>query len=108
MVSKPAGEPGQTIEDFVTLAKRGTGDAVDEIMDRLNENMTIPDSKRIDFALGFVTSPEGVNALRTYLFEGTQVQRNYCALYFNRREDFMIVREAYDRGLIDMKQVFSR
>lgn len=95
-------------EFYVRLAKEGTRDSIDEIMKDINEHMTIAESKLIDFALGFVDTFEGVSILENYLFKGTQIQRNYCALYFNRREDFKIVRESYDQGLIDMKQVFSR
>ena len=43
-----------------------------------------------------------------YLFHGTQIQRNYCTLYFGRRGEYLIVRKAYDAGIIDAKQAFSR
>lgn len=90
------------------LAKEGTRISIDEIMKDLNWQMTLAESKLIDFALGLVDTPEGIRVMEDYLFHGTQIQRNYCTLYFNRREDFKIVREAYDQGLIDDKQAFSR
>jgi hypothetical protein len=93
---------------YSRLAKEGSKDSVREIMKDINEQMTIAESKLIDFVLGYVDTLEGIKTLENYLFNGTQIQRNYCALYFNRREDYKIVREAYDQGLIDMKQVFSR
>lgn len=95
-------------EHYIKLAKEGTETSITEVMKDINEEMTIAESKLIDFALGFVDTPDGIKVLEDYLFHGNQIQRNYCALYFNRREDFKIVREAYDQGLIDIKQVFSR
>lgn len=93
---------------YNVLAKEGTKNTIDEIMKDLNEQMTIAESKLIDYALGLIDMPDGIKVMEHYLFYGTQIQRNYCALYFNRREDFKIVREAYDKGLIDANQAFSR
>lgn len=93
---------------YVALAKEGTEESVREIMRHLNVGMTIGESKIIDFSLGHVSSGEGVRAMEHYLFHGTQIQRNYCALYFGRRGDYFIIRQAYIEGLIDAKQAFSR
>ena len=94
--------------DYVSLAKSGTKDAIKNIMDDLNPDMTIALSKMIDYSLGFVCTDEGIEFMTYYLFHGTQIQRNYCALYFNRRGDWPIVRLAYDKGLLDEIQAFSR
>lgn len=100
---------GQTaLQYYIGLAKEGSKASIDEIMIHLNENMTLVESKFIDFALGLVSNHEGVNIMEHYLFNGTQIQRNYSALYFGRRGEYLIIRKAYDEGLIDAKQAFSR
>ncbi len=96
------------LELYVALAKQGTKDSVRAIMKKLNKNMTIAESKFIDFALGHVEAEEGVNEMTRFLFHGTQIQRNYCALYFGRKDEYLLIRKAYDMGLIDAKQAFSR
>jgi hypothetical protein len=68
----------------------------------------LAESKFIDFALGQVDTDEGVKTMEHYLFHGTQIQRNYCALYFGRRDEYLLLRKAYEEGLIDAKQAFSR
>jgi len=70
----------------------------------LNGDMTFTDSRFIDYALGLVKSSEGVERIKQYLFKGTQIQRNYGTLFFNRRSekgDWDIVKKAYMMGLID-------
>jgi len=96
------------LQTYIGLAREGTAAAVGELMGCLTLEMTLAESKFIDFALGLVEAEPGVAAMEQYLFDGTQIQRNYCALYFGRRGDYDIVRRAYDRGLIDAKQAFSR
>ena len=96
------------LQSYIALAKQGTRASVKKIMNDLNGNMTIAESKLIDFALGHVNREEGVQAMEHYLFHGSQIQRNYCTLYFCRRGEYPIVRKAYDQGLIDAKQAFSR
>jgi hypothetical protein len=96
------------LQYYIGLAKEGTKTSVGEIMKHLNESMTIAESKFIDYALGHVDNDEGIKVMEYYLFHGTQIQRNYCTLYFGRRGEYLIIREAYDKGLIDAKQAFSR
>lgn len=96
------------LQYYITLAKEGTKTSIDKIMENLNENMTLAESKFIDFALGHVSSVEGIKIMEYYLFHGTQIQRNYCTLFFGRLGEYLIIREAYDKGLIDAKQAFSR
>lgn len=96
------------IEQYIRLAQQGTKESIDKIMMDLNENMTLAESRYIDYALSYVDSSEGMETMKYYLFHGTQIQRNYCALYFGRLHEYFILREAYDKGLIDDKQAFSR
>jgi len=96
------------LQYYTGLAKTGTSTSIGEIMKHLNKSMTIAESKMIDFALGNIDNDEGIRIMEHYLFHGTQIQRNYCALYFGRRGEYLIVRKAYDEGLIDAKQAFSR
>ncbi len=96
------------LQYYIDLAKKGTDLSIGEIMGHLNENMTLWESKFIDFALGHIDNAEGVKIMERYLFLGTQIQRNYCALYFGRRGEYPLIRKAYDQGLIDAKQAFSR
>jgi len=104
----PEFETRHTLTYYMEHAQRGTKESVDLIMHNLNRNMTIAESKFIDFALGQVETEEGLEVMRNYLFHGTQLQRNYCTLFFSRRGDHMLVKEAFDLGLIDDKQAFSR
>lgn len=100
---------GQTIlQHYIGLAQEGTRASIGEIMQHLDASMTLAESKLIDFALGHVCSAEGVRIMEYYLFQGTQIQRNYCTLYFIRRDEHRIIRQAFDQGLIDAKQAFSR
>lgn len=96
------------LQFYISLAQKGTKASIDEIMKHLNASMSLVESKFIDYALGHVESEEGVHIMEYYLFHGTQIQRNYCTLYFGRRGEYLIIRKAYDAGLIDAKQAFSR
>lgn len=92
----------------IALAKEGTRASVDALMSFLRLEMSIAESKFIDFALSQVATVEGVEAMEYYLFHGTQIQRNYCALYFGRLGEYPLLRKAYEEGLIDATQAFSR
>ena len=96
------------LRHYVSLADEGTKEAVNTIMKDLNRKMTLAQSKFIDYALGLIDTQEGRAQMTYYLFNGTQVQRNYCALYFGRLDEYDIIRRAYDKGLIDARQAFSR
>lgn len=98
----------KNLDHYISLAKSGTAQSVDSMMDDLNLNITLAASKIIDYSLGFISSDEGLDRMAFYLFNGTQMQRNYCAIFFNRRGDWQLVRQAYEKGLIDYKQYFSR
>ncbi len=96
------------LQRYIELAREGTKQSIKKIMLDLNENITLMESRFIDYALGHIESDEGVKAMEYYLFNGSQIQRNYCTLYFNRREDYPIVVQAWKEGLIDDIQAFSR
>ncbi|MDC7126930.1 MAG: hypothetical protein PQJ46_15265 [Spirochaetales bacterium] len=88
-------------------AFRGKSSDIDSIMRTLDEG-DFPISRAVDFYLGFVTNDEGLERLSHYLFSGTQIQRNYCALFFERRNDWELINKAYDDGCIDAIQAYSR
>lgn len=96
------------LQRYVRLAGEGTRASIDEIMSHLNPDISIAESKFIDFALSGVEGEEGVRVMEHYLFHGTQIQRNYCALYFGRLGEYPLLRRAYEEGLIDAVQAFSR
>jgi len=104
----PEFETRHTLTYYMEHAQKGTKASVEIIMRQLNRNMTLAESKFIDFALGQIESEEGLAVMKNYFFHGTQLQRNYCALFFSRRGDDILVKEVYDLGLIDDKQAFSR
>lgn len=65
-------------------------------------------TRYVDYALSLVITPEGFGRIRHYLFNGTQIQRNYASLYFNRLGEKGVVSEAYVLSLIDEIQAFAR
>ena len=93
---------------YIDLAGKNDSQSVDAIMKDLRRKMTLEQSKFIDYALGLIDSEDGTQRMQHYLFNGTQIQRNYCALYFGRLDEYGIIRQAYEKGLIDAKQAFSR
>lgn len=96
------------LKKSVKLANQGDQNSVRKIMDNLNENMTLQESRELDYAIGQIEHKDSVEVIKEYLFHGSQIQRNYAALFFGRIHEYFILREAYDLGLIDAKQAFSR
>ena len=90
-----------------TRASQGTVSDIDFIMMTL-DNADLPTTRAVDFYLGFVTNREGINRLTHYLFSGTQIQRNYCALFFERKNEWGLINKAYEEGCIDAIQAYSR
>ncbi len=88
-------------------ALQANSSAIDEIMEIL-DSADLPTTRAVDLYLGTVTSKEGIERIRYYLFSGSQIQRNYCTLFFSRRNDWDVVNEAYNRGCIDHIQAYSR
>jgi hypothetical protein len=93
---------------LIDRAMNGSFEDVDFIIGKLNDNPTLAMTRFVDYSLGRVSNPEGVDRIRFYLFNGTQIQRNYASLFFNRRGDWLIVKEAHQQGLIDSIQAFAR
>ncbi|MBD2458030.1 hypothetical protein H6G80_28690 [Nostoc sp. FACHB-87] len=93
---------------FVAMARAGGVSDIDTLMDNLEHDRNSATCKLIDFTLGLVDTHEGKDRIRHYLFNGTQIQRNYAALYFKRRGITDILREAVSRGCIDRVQAFSK
>lgn len=94
--------------DLITSAESGAPADVDFIMQNLTNESTFAMTRYVDFALGLVTDKDGVDRIEYYLFNGSQIQRNYASLFFNRRGDWEIVKRAFHQGLIDEIQAFAR
>jgi DNA-binding MarR family transcriptional regulator len=94
--------------DIRTSCNRGSTQDIDRVLEYLTADIDIPTTKVVDFYLGTVTNPEGVRRIEYYLFHGTQIQRNYCTLFFSRKNEWQIVNKAYGMGLIDAAQAYSR
>lgn len=94
--------------DFATLGTSGKQADVDELMEALAARDDLVTSRLVDFALGLVNTPEGVERMRHYLFNGDPRQRNYAALHFKRKGQIGILDEAVIRGKIDATQAYSK
>lgn len=95
-------------ETFAALGISGRAADVDMLMQALHGQDDMATSRLVDYALGLVETKDGRARLRHYLFEGTQQQRNYAALYFKRRNVTYYLEEAVAAGKIDVAQAFSR
>lgn len=91
-----------------SLCKRGRREDIDAVLAFLDENTDLPTTKFVDYYLSTVTNPEGIHRIEHYLFKGTQIQRNYCTLYFARKNEWTLVNKAYRMGLVDYAQAYSR
>ena len=81
---------------------------MDMIFNELNKDSTIEETRYVDFALSLVENEEGIQRIEYYLFNGSQMQRNYASLFFNRRGDYDLIEKANKEGLIDDLQAFIR
>lgn len=95
-------------EAFVALGRSGTAEAVNLLMTELEAEDSIATAKLVDYALGLASSASGRRSIEKYLFEGTQRQRNYAALYFKRRGGWKILEEACKAGVIDRVQAWAK
>ena len=98
----------KAFEQIKQACLRGEVKDIDWVVSLLNDNVDLPTTKAIDLYLGKVTMPQGIKRVECYLFHGTLIQRNYCALFFARRNDWDNVNKAYRKGLIDAAQAYSR
>lgn len=90
------------------LCEKGNKEDISKVMSYLNEDVDLPTTKIVDYYLGTVKNCEGIDCIEYFLFNGTQIQRNYCTLFFARRNDWILVNKAYNLGLIDYIQAYSR
>lgn len=101
-------EGRMTLQQYTELGQRGGSEDVVTLMTQLHETVDLPTRKNVDYALGLVRTPEGLEAIHWYLNNGRVIQRNYAALYFIRRELFEYIREAVELGSIDPLQAWAR
>jgi hypothetical protein len=94
--------------ELILKAESGYPVDIDYIMDNLSIGSTLPMTRYVDFALSLVNNEKGIIRIEYYLFNGTQIQRNYSSLFFNRRGEWEIVKKAFQLGLIDEIQAFAR
>lgn len=95
-------------EEYVAIGATGSAAAVDFLMGALATQDDIATTRLVDYALSLVETEAGVERLHYYLFNGTQRQRNYAALYFKRLDEYGILKEALAQGKVDSLQVFNR
>lgn len=95
-------------EEIKALCKCGTAENIDRVMEFLDETSDIPVTRVVDYYLGTVQNIEGMKRIEYYLFNGTQIQRNYATLFFVRIDDWKLVDKAYKMGLIDYIQAYSK
>jgi hypothetical protein len=96
------------LRELIIRAESGYQSDIDYIMANLTYESTFAMTRYVDFALSLVTNQEGINRIEYYLFNGSQIQRNYSSLYFNRKGNWEIVKRAYQQGLIDEIQAYGR
>lgn len=94
-------------QHFIALGQSGKIADVDLLMTALVTQNDLATSKLVDYALSLVTTREGIERLRHYLFNGVRPQRNFAALYFKRRGFADTLVEALQQGKIDWDQGFS-
>ena len=94
--------------DLISRAEIGDPIDIDFIMMNLTSDSTFAMTRYVDFVLGLVINEAGIARIEHYLFNGSQIQRNYASLFFNRRGDWEIVKMAFHQGLIDETQAFAR
>lgn len=91
-----------------TKCERGNKEDITGVISLLNSSVDIPVTRAVDFYLSLVSNPEGLETIEYFLFNGTQIQRNYCTLFFARKNMWKPVNKAYEMGLIDAIQAYSR
>jgi hypothetical protein len=96
------------LSELEQRAQMGTEKDINFLMNQLEMGSAFLLCKMIDYALGKVTSMEGRERIKYFLFHGTKIQRNYAALYFKRLGATAILREAVNNGIIDEVQAYSR
>ncbi len=93
---------------MIDRAVNGQVDDVDFIVGHLTPDVTLSTTRIVDYALSLVETDSGVERVEFYLFNGTQIQRNYATLFLSRRGDWDVVNRAFSQGLIDEIQAYAR
>jgi hypothetical protein len=101
-------ENNNRFDAFVAMGRKGKASDVDTLIESLENDQNSATYKLVDYTLGLVNTDEGKERIRYYLFNGTQIQRNYAALYFKRTKAKDILIEAVKQGCIDRIQAFSK
>ena len=97
------------LQAFINKAQAGQKEDVDYIMSYLTNKSSLATTRYIDFALSLVEPDStGFERIKHYLFHGSLIQRNYASLYLNRLGEWKPVKEAFEQGLIDEIQAYSR
>lgn len=86
----------------------GRSGDIDYIMTNLIPESNLAMTRYVDFALSLVKESDGIERIKYYLFNGTQIQRNYASLYLNRLGEWKPVKQAFEQGLIDEIQAYAR
>ena len=97
-----------SLSEATRLAHSGRASDIDRLLMQLDDRASFADCKVIDYALGLVDNLEGRQQIRHYLFTGSQIQRNYAALFFKRRRAVEILEDAVACGCIDAVQAYAR
>lgn len=95
-------------DEFVAWGSSGKKIDVDRLMEALLARDDLATSRLVDFALSLVKTREGIARLNDYLFNGTQMPRNYAALYFKRKGQVDLLDDAVAQGMIDREQAYSK
>jgi hypothetical protein len=95
-------------DEFIARGNSGKKEDVDMLMLELVARDDLATSRLVDFALSQVTAIEGRERIKHYLFNGSQVQSNYAALYFKRKGRIDLLDEAVSLGKIDREQAYSK
>lgn len=93
---------------FRSFCETNSESGVDNFMNHLSTDVTLIETKMIDFYLGQMTSTSAIDRVIYYLFNGTQIQRNYSTLFLARKNIWRPINMAYKQGLIDYRQAYSR
>lgn len=96
------------LKELIDKAENGRSIDIDYIMDNLTVDSSLAMTRYVDFALSLVKNTEGISRIKFYLFNGTLIQRNYASLFLNRLGEWKPVKKAYEQGLIDEIQAYSR
>ncbi len=76
---------------IISSCHRGSRSDIDAVVGLLTKTVELTVRKNVDFHLGSVTNPAGLERLEYYLFHGSQIQRNYVTLFFARRDEWPLI-----------------